>query len=144
VSCIDLWILRRPSQSFTRETNSCSRTEVSVLGIDVKTVSAYSFRVATIVLLILLGLGNQILAFVVSIPAEPMQERKSIAHRNTDFGSEFDSSPCLSANNGSYLPLNQIDKAIRDAPGLTVEQNGLLPVELTAGEELMPPMPLEG
>jgi len=45
--------------------------------------------------------------------------------------------------NGSYLPLHQIDKAIRDAPGLTVEQNGLLPVELTAGEELMPPMLLE-
>ena len=68
-----------------------------------------------------------------------MQERKSIANRNTDFGSELDSSPCLPANNGPYLPLHQIDKAIRDAPDLTVEQNGLLPVQLTAGEELMPP-----
>jgi hypothetical protein len=72
-----------------------------------------------------------------------MQERKSIANRNTDLGSEFDSSPCLSANNGPYLTLHQVDKAIRDAPGLAVEQNGLLFVELTAGEELMPPMLFE-
>jgi len=99
--------------------------------------------VATIVLLIVLGLCNQILAFIVGIPAEPMQKRKSIANRNTDFRSEFNSSPCLPANNGTYLPLHQIDKAIRDAPGLAVEQNGLLPVGLTAGEELMPPMLLE-
>jgi hypothetical protein len=101
---------------------------VPVLSIDINAISAYSFRVATIVLHVLLGLGNQILALVVGIPAEPMQERKSIAHRNTDLGSEFDSSSCLSANNGPYLPLHQIDKAIRDAPGLAVEQNGLLPV----------------
>jgi hypothetical protein len=72
-----------------------------------------------------------------------MQECKSITNRNTDFGSEFDSSPCFSANNGPYLPLHQVEKAIRDAPGLAAEQNGLLPVELTAGEELMPPMLLE-
>jgi hypothetical protein len=103
---------------------------VPVLGIDVNAISANSFRVATIVLFVLLGLGNQILAFVVGIPTKPMQERKSIANRNTDFGSEFDSSPCLSANNGPYQPLHQIDKTIRDAPGLAVGQNGLLPVEL--------------
>ncbi|NQV10018.1 MAG: hypothetical protein HQ527_02440 [Cyanobacteria bacterium] len=61
-----------------------------------------------------------------------MQERKSIANRNTDFGSEIDSSSSLSANNGPYLPPHQIDKEIRDDPGLTVEKNGLMPVELTA------------
>jgi len=72
-----------------------------------------------------------------------MQERKSTAHRNSDSASEFDSSSCFSANNGPYLPLHKIDKVIRDALGLTVEQNGLLPVQLTASEELMPPMPLE-
>jgi hypothetical protein len=59
------------------------------------------------------------------------------------FSSEFDSRPCLSANNGPYLPLHQTDKAIREAPGLAVEQNRLLLVEFTAGEELMPPMHLE-
>jgi hypothetical protein len=71
---------------------------VTILGVDVDAIGADSLGVAAMLLLILLGLSNQILSFVVGIPAEPMQERKSIANRNTDFGSEFDSSPCFSSN----------------------------------------------
>ena len=83
MGCINLCVRRRPSQSFARETNSCSRTEVPVLGIDVNAISAYSFRVETIVLLVLLGLSNQNITFVAGIPAEPMQERKSITNRTS-------------------------------------------------------------
>ena len=68
VSCIDLWIQRRPSQSLAGEANPVFGAVVPVLGIDVNAISANSFRVATIVLLVLLGLSNQILAFVVGIP----------------------------------------------------------------------------
>jgi hypothetical protein len=101
---------------------------VPVLSIDVNAISTYSLGVATIILLILLGLSDQSLGFVVGIPAEPMQESKSIANRNTDLGSQLDSNSWLSANNGPYLPLHQIDKAIWDPLGLTVERNDLLPV----------------
>jgi hypothetical protein len=86
---------------------------VPILGIDVNAISFYSLVITTIVLLILLGWRNLILAFVVGIPAEPMQECKSIDNRNIDFGSEFNSSPCFLANNVSYLPLHQVVKAIR-------------------------------
>jgi hypothetical protein len=93
VHSIDFWIFWWSAQSFARETNTCSRTEVPVLGIDIDTINADSLEVAAVVLLGLLGLRNQVIAFVVRVPAEPMQERKSILNGDTDSGSEFDCSP---------------------------------------------------
>ena len=66
--CIDLWILWRPSQSLARQTNSMPGAVVPVLGIDVDAVCTDALRIAAVVLLVLLGLSNQILAFVVGIP----------------------------------------------------------------------------
>lgn len=54
----DLWILRRPPQSLTREPYIVPSTEVSVLGIDVDAICADSLRVAYILLLVFFGLWN--------------------------------------------------------------------------------------
>jgi hypothetical protein len=46
---------------------------VSVLAIDIDAISADALRVATIILLALLCLSNEISAFVVSVPADAMR-----------------------------------------------------------------------
>jgi hypothetical protein len=51
---------------------------VPVLGIDIDAVCTDAPRIAAVVLLILFCLSNQIITFVVSIPADPMQEREPI------------------------------------------------------------------
>ena len=55
MSSIDCWILRRSPQSLTRQPYVVSGAEVSVLGVDVDGISAYSLRVAAMLLLVLLG-----------------------------------------------------------------------------------------
>ena len=45
--------------------------------------------------------GNQIFGLIVWIPADPMQEGKTIPHRNTDLGPKLNSSSCLATNHGS-------------------------------------------
>jgi hypothetical protein len=125
---VDLWILGRPSQPLTRKTNSCSRAEVPVPCIDIDAISVDPLGVAAIVLLVILGLPNQVITFVAGIPADPMQTCKSALNGNTDLCSALHCLTCLAASKGPYLPLQQIDKPIRDAPCLAVEQDALLPV----------------
>jgi hypothetical protein len=48
VSITDFWILQRPPQSLTREPYIVPSAEVSVLGIDVDAICAYSLGVASI------------------------------------------------------------------------------------------------
>jgi hypothetical protein len=130
---IDLLIFGKSPQSLTREEKPFFVSVLPVIRIDLKVIIAHSLGLATF-LHVLFGLVNQILVHAVGFPAEPIQERKSTAHGNTVFGSELNSNPCLSANSGPYLPLLQIDKAIRDAPNLAVEPYGWLPRDLSAGE----------
>ena len=66
----DLWILWRPPQSLTREPYIVASTKVSVLGIDVDAICADSLGIASILLLVFLGLS--------------MQVGKAVPHRNTN------------------------------------------------------------
>ena len=86
MSSIDCWLLRRSPQSLTRQPYVVSGAEVSVFGVDVDAISAYSLRVAAILLLVLLGLCNQVFSLVVWIPADPVQEGKAVPRGNTDLG----------------------------------------------------------
>ena len=81
---IDRWILRWSSQPLAREANIVLRAEVSVLGIDIDAISADSLGVTAVLLLVFLGLRDQVLRLIVRIPADPVQEGKAIAHRDTD------------------------------------------------------------
>jgi len=83
VSSTDLWILRWSPQSLTREPYIVPSAEVSVLGIDVDAICADSFGIASILLLLFLGLWNYASSLVVWIPAYSVQEGKAVSHRNT-------------------------------------------------------------
>ncbi len=100
-----------------------SRAEVPVLPVDVDTVSTDAFWITAVFLLVLLGLRNQILRFVESVPANPMKEGKAIPHRNTDLCTELTSSSCFATNDGSNVSLNQVDDAIWDAARVGVQQD---------------------
>ncbi len=72
-----------------------------------------------------------------------MKKGKAISHGDTNFGDKLNSSSCLAANNGTNLPLNQVDDAVGDAARLGVQQDALLAVQLTDHEKFMPPMRLQ-
>jgi len=69
---IDLRVLWRPSQSLARQRNSMPGSVVPVLGVDIDAVCTDTLWIAVVLLLILFGLSNQIITFVVGIPADPM------------------------------------------------------------------------
>jgi hypothetical protein len=140
VGSIDLWILWWPPQSLTRQTYVVPRAEVSILGVDVDAISADSLGVTAEFLLILLGLWNQVLGLIIWIPADPVQKSKAISHGDTNFGAKLNSSSCLAANNGTNLPLNQVDDAVGDAARLGVQQDALLAVQLADHEKFVPSM----
>ncbi len=94
-------------------------------------------------LLVFLGLRDQVFRLIVRIPADPVQEGKTIPHRDTDLGPELHSRPCLAANNGTNMSLNQVDDAIGDATRLGMQQDGLLSVQLADHEQLSLPMRLK-
>jgi hypothetical protein len=106
-------------------------------------VSTDAFWKKAIFLLVLVGLMNQILTFVVGIPANPMKEGKAIHYRNTDLRAKFTCSSCFATNDGSNLSLYQVDDPIRNAARLGVEQDALLTVQLADHEKFLPPMRLE-
>ena len=112
---------RWSSQPLAREADLVLRAEVSILGSDIDAVSADSLGVTAVFLLVFPGLRDQILRLIVRIPADPVQEGKAIPHRDTDLGPELHSRPCLAANNGPNMSLNQVDDAIRDASRLGVQ-----------------------
>jgi hypothetical protein len=115
VSSNDLVILWWPSQSLIRKTYVVSHAEVPILGINIDTVSTDAFGIATVFLLLLLGLRNQILRFVESVPADSMKEGKGITHRITDLRTKFTCGSCFATNDGSNVSLNQVEYAIGDA-----------------------------
>jgi hypothetical protein len=51
-----------------------------VLGIEIESIGADSFWVAGVFLLIFVCLRDEVLRFIVRIPADPMQEGKAIAN----------------------------------------------------------------
>jgi hypothetical protein len=107
-----------------------SGTEVPVLPIDKDTVSTDAFWITAVFRLVLLGLRNQILRVIESIPAIPMKEGKAIPHINTDLRTEFTSSSCFATNDGSNLSLYHVDDAIEDAAPGGVQQDALLTMQL--------------
>ena len=86
MNSIDCCILRRSPQALTRQPYIVSGAEVSVLGVDVDAIGADSRWIAAIVLFVLLGLCNQVFCLVVGVPADPVQEGKTIPDGNTDLG----------------------------------------------------------
>ena len=144
VRSIDLWILRWSSQPLAREADLVLGAEVAILGIDIDAISADSLGVTAVLLLVFRGLRDQVLRLIVRIPADPVQESKTIAHRDTDLGPKLHSRPCLAANNGTNMSLNQVDgDAIGDASRLGDQQDRLLSVRLADHEKLSPPMHLK-
>ena len=140
---VDLLILRWPSQSLTREAYVVPSAEVPILGVDIDAIGADSLGVTAMLLLVFLGLRDQVLRLIVRIPADPVQEGKAIPHRDTDLGPKLHSRSCLAANNGTNMSLNQVDNAIGDASRLGVQQDRLLSVQLADHEKLPPPMHLK-
>ena len=144
MSSTDGWILWRSPQSLARQPYVVSGAEVSVLGVDIDAISAYPLRVTPILLLVLLGLGNQVFSFVVWIPADPVQEGKAVPHGNTDLGAKLNSSSSLTTDNRSNMSLNQVDNAVGHAAAFGVQQDALLAVQLADHEQLVPPVSLQG
>jgi len=95
-----------------------------------------------VLLFVFVGLWDQIFGLIVRIPTDPVQEGKSIPHRDTDLGSKLNSRSCFAANNGANLSLNQVDDAVGDAARLGVQQDRLLSLQLADHEKLAPPMGL--
>ena len=139
----DRWILRRPSRSLTGEAYVIPCAEVSILGVDVDAIGADALGVTAVRLFVFLSLWYQILRLIVRVPTDPVQECKSIPHRNTDLGSKLNSRSCFAANNGANLSLNQVDDAVGDAARLGVQQDRLLSLQLADHEKLAPPMGLQ-
>jgi len=95
-------------------------------------------------LLIFLGLWNQVVALIVWIPADPVQEGKAIPHGNTNFGAKLNSGSCFAANHRTNLSLNQVDDTVGDAARLGIVQDALLAVQLADHKKFVPPMRLKG
>jgi hypothetical protein len=129
VNSTDLWILWRPPQSLTREPYIVASTKVSVLGIDVDAICADSLGIASILLLVFLGLS--------------MQVGQAVSHRNTNFYTKFNCSSRFTTNHWPYLSLNQVHNAIGHAARLGVQQDALLAVQLADHKKLVPPMSLQ-
>ncbi|MCP9889145.1 hypothetical protein KBY96_14580 [Cyanobium sp. ATX 6A2] len=72
-----------------------------------------------------------------------MQESKAVPHRYTDLGTKLNISPCLAANHGPNVSLNQVHDAVGHAAGLGIQQDALLTVQLANNKELPPPMGLQ-
>ena len=140
---MDLDFSGAPTQPLTRETDFIPRAEVSILGVDIDAISTDSFGITAVLSLIFLCLRDQVLRFIVWIPADPMQEGKAISHRDTDLGPKLHSSSCLATNNGADMSLNQVDDAVGHASRLGVQQDRLLSMQLADHEKLPPPMNLE-
>ena len=81
--------------------------------------------------------------FIVWIPADPVQEGKSIPHGNTNLGAKLNSSSCLATNNRTNLPLNQVDDTVGEAVRRSVQQDALLAVQLADHEKFVPIMHLQ-
>ncbi len=141
---VDHWILRRPSQSLAREAYIIPGTEVPILGIDVDAIGTDSLGVTAVLLLVFLGLWDQVLRLIVRIPTDPVQEGKSIPNRDTDFSPKLNSRSCLAANSGTNPSLNQVDDAVGNAAHLGIQQDRLLSVQLADYEKLPPPMRPKG
>ncbi len=94
-------------------------------------------------MLILVCLGDDVFRFIVRILTDPMQEGKAIAHGHTDLGTKLHSSSCFATNNGSNVPLDQIDDSDGHAARLGIQQDVLLAMKLTDHEHLPPPMGLQ-
>jgi len=81
--------------------------------------------------------------FIVWIPADPVQEGKSIPHGNTNHGAKLHSSSCLATNNRTNLSLNQVDDTVGEAARRSVQQDTLLAVHLADHDKFVPPMRLQ-
>jgi hypothetical protein len=97
------------------------RAEVSVLGIGVDAIGTDSLGVATVFLIVHCGLWNQILRLIARIPANSVQEGKTIPYRNNDLNAEFKGGPCLATNDGTDLSLNQVHNSVGNPTRITVE-----------------------
>ena len=82
-------------------------------------------------LLVTFGLWNQVLSFIVWIPADPVQEGKAITHGETNLGAKLKSNSWLATSNGTNLSLNQVVDTVGHAARLGVKQDALLAVKLT-------------
>ena len=105
--------------------------EVAILGVDINLIGADSLWITAVFLLVFLGLWNQVLSFIVWIPADPVQEGKAITHGDTNLGAKLKSSSCLATSNGTNLSLNQVDDTVGHVARLGVKQDALLAVQLT-------------
>jgi len=143
VCSVDIWILRWPAQSLAREANILPRAKVLVPGVDVDAVCTYAFKVAAVILFVFFNLSNQISVFIIRVSADSMEEWEAILNRDANFRPELDSSTSLATNDWPHLPLNQINQTIWDTTRFACDQNALLPAQLTASTELVPPMALE-
>jgi hypothetical protein len=112
---------------------------VPVLGVEINAIGADTLRIAAIVTLVFLGLGNQIITFVVGIPADSVQKWKSILNRDTDLPQAealratvpnltAAIALALAAHNRPHPALHQAHKPIRDAPRIVMEENSLLTI----------------
>ena len=99
-----------------------------------------SLGIAAVFLLVLSGLWNQILRFIVRIPVDSMKEGKTIPHGNTDLCTELTSGSCFVSNDGSNLSLNQVDDADRDTACLELQQDALLAVQLIDHKKFLSPV----
>ncbi len=140
MSSIDFGILWWSTQSLARKSNVDSCAEVSILGVDIDAIGADSLGIAAVLLLVLLGLWNQILRFIVRTPADSVQKSKAIPHGNTDLRTKFASSSCFATNDGTNMWLNQVDDAVRDAACLKIQQDALLSVQLADHKKFLPPV----
>ncbi len=111
-----------------------------MLGIDLDAIGADSLGIAAVFLLVLFGLWNQILRFIVGTPADSVQEGKAIPRGNTDLRTELTSSSCFATNDWTAMWLNQVDDSIRDAACIGIYQNALLAVQLTDHKKFLPPV----
>lgn len=75
-------VFSRPSgQGSLKKATVAPSSELSILSISANTIGGDSLGTATIFLLILLDLSDQILGFLARLWADPAQEGKIISHR---------------------------------------------------------------
>jgi hypothetical protein len=85
------------------------------------------------------GLGGEVAAFVVGVPADAVDGGHAVDRAGGDVGAECDGDAGCAADDGPDVGLGEIDDAVRDAALAAAVEQCLLTLDFCSNQELLVP-----
>lgn len=143
MSCIDLGILRWADQSLGPKTDVLLPVELQIICIDVNVIVTDLLDISSVFMFVLLCLRDQVLSFIVWIPADAMQVETFSLYRDTVLSTKLVRRSRHTANGGSIMTLHEVDNVDGYGARLGVHHNNLIAVQLAEQKKLLPPTRLQ-